>query len=99
MGHVRTAMKSRISFVSLETSGYMAQLRDVISAIGGLALVFVVSCGGRTEPSSTAFLHRNAADLFGIDHVPQFEFIVPDDQSRLCPRLLSQAGSKMALPD
>lgn len=45
-----------------------------------LALVaFLVSCATTTQ-SPNAFGHKDAADLFGVGHVPQFEFTLPDDQ-------------------
>lgn len=51
----------------------------VISTICLILLAFVVSCG-TTAPSPTPLSNRDAADLFGVDHVPQFEFTLPDDQ-------------------
>jgi spore coat protein H len=44
----------------------------------GLA-VSVVGWGTAAQ-SPTAFNNRNAAELFGLDHVPKFEFTLPDDQ-------------------
>src|SRR3989442_97445 len=51
----------------------------VVSAIGLALLTFVAGCG-TTEPSPTVFRHKDAADLFGADHVPRFEFTVPGRQ-------------------
>jgi spore coat protein H len=52
---------------------------DVVSTIGLALLTFGASCG-TTEPSATVFRHKDAAVLFGIDHVPRFEFTLPDHQ-------------------
>jgi spore coat protein H len=53
--------------------------QSFISTICLALLTFVVSCGTK-EPSPAGFSHKDAADLFGVDHVPQFEFTLPDDQ-------------------
>lgn len=53
----------------------------VVSTICLALLIFVAGCG-KPEPAPSAFSHRDAADLFEVDHVPQFEFTLPDDQWR-----------------
>lgn len=53
--------------------------RGAISTICLALLAFVAGCGTR-EPSPTVFSHKDAAGLFGVDHVPQFEFTLPGDQ-------------------
>ena len=55
--------------------------QGVISKICFALLAFVIGCG-TTKASSSAFCHKDAADLFGVDHVPMFEFTLPDDQWR-----------------
>lgn len=44
-------------------------------------LAFLAGCG-KTAPQAMPLIHKDAAELFGIDHVPQFEFTLPDDQWR-----------------
>ncbi len=51
----------------------------IVSTIGLTLLTCVAACG-TPEPSPTVFRHTDAASLFGVDHVPQFEFTVQDQQ-------------------
>jgi spore coat protein H len=51
----------------------------VISTICCALLLSMASWRTEAQPA-TAFNNRDAAELFGIDHVPKFEFTLPDDQ-------------------
>jgi hypothetical protein len=64
--------------------------QGVISTICLALLAFVAGCGA-PGPSPSAFSHKDAADLFEVDHVPQFEFTLPDDQWKL---LLANAAKE-----
>jgi hypothetical protein len=51
----------------------------VIPVICAALLVSGTGCRTSAQPP-TVFNHRDAAELFGIAHVPDFEFILPDDR-------------------
>src|SRR6476469_9852757 len=51
-------------------------------AILTISVALLASLAGWSAPeqSPSVFHQRNAAELFGIDHVPKFEFTLPDDK-------------------